>query len=115
MALKSDELPGRLRVVDAIIEGCGGGAEDRQRFATAWRRLRVAGRVTTEVGLTADQEELAPPPSPLTPADTAEVVELELPRRRPRYRNRRAAVRQPGAGDGRATVLAPNLRLLYVP
>ena len=37
--LRKDELPRRLEVVEAIITGCGGSDEDRQRFATAWRRL----------------------------------------------------------------------------
>lgn len=37
--LRKNELPRRLEVVEAIITGCGGSDEDRQRFATAWRRL----------------------------------------------------------------------------
>jgi len=37
--LRKDELPRRLEIVEAIITGCGGSDEDRQRFATAWRRL----------------------------------------------------------------------------
>jgi len=39
--LGSDELPARLDVIDAIIEGCGGSDEDRARFATAWRMLAL--------------------------------------------------------------------------
>ena len=50
--LHRGELPARLDVVDAIIEGCGGSEEDRQRFATAWRRLTMP----------ADAEQAPPPP-----------------------------------------------------
>jgi hypothetical protein len=32
-------LPVRFEVLDAIITACGGEEEDRERFATAWRRL----------------------------------------------------------------------------
>jgi hypothetical protein len=39
--LSSDDLPGRLAAIDAVVEGCGGTDEDRQRFATAWRRLAL--------------------------------------------------------------------------
>jgi hypothetical protein len=35
--LGGSQLPARFDVVDAIVEGCGGSEEDRQRFATAWR------------------------------------------------------------------------------
>jgi hypothetical protein len=38
-ALNSDELP-RLKVVMAIIAGCGGGIDDQRAFATAWRRVK---------------------------------------------------------------------------
>jgi hypothetical protein len=38
VALKSDTLPA-LKVVVAIVAGCGGGDDDRQAFATAWRRI----------------------------------------------------------------------------
>jgi len=41
-ALRAKELPARLEVIDAIVEGCGGSEQDRQRFATAWRRLTMA-------------------------------------------------------------------------
>lgn len=41
--LRGTELPDRLEVIDAIVEGCGGTDEDRQRFATAWRKLAVPG------------------------------------------------------------------------
>jgi hypothetical protein len=37
VALKSDSLP-PLKVVMAIVAGCGGTDEDQQAFATAWRR-----------------------------------------------------------------------------
>jgi hypothetical protein len=40
VALNSDELPS-LKVVLAVIVGCGGGEEDQQAFATAWRRLKT--------------------------------------------------------------------------
>jgi hypothetical protein len=39
--LGGSELPARLEVIDAIIEGCGGTDEDRQKFATAWRKLAM--------------------------------------------------------------------------
>jgi hypothetical protein len=48
-ALRAKELPARLEVIEAIVEGCGGSEEDRQRFATAWRRLTMvtgAGHVS---------------------------------------------------------------------
>jgi hypothetical protein len=38
--LKGDTLPDRLRIIDVIVQGCGGSDEDRRMFATAWRRLR---------------------------------------------------------------------------
>jgi hypothetical protein len=38
-----DRLP-RLEVVLAIVAGCGGPAEDQQRFATAWRQVRTGRR-----------------------------------------------------------------------
>jgi hypothetical protein len=38
VALKSEELPG-LKVVLAIVAGCGGSQSDQQKFATAWRRI----------------------------------------------------------------------------
>jgi hypothetical protein len=41
--LGDTELPDRLEVIDAIVEGCGGTDEDRQRFATAWRKLAMPG------------------------------------------------------------------------
>jgi hypothetical protein len=37
--LSGTELPARFEVIDAIIIACGGEEEDRERFATAWRRL----------------------------------------------------------------------------
>jgi hypothetical protein len=39
--LATGELPPRFEVVAAIITACGGCDEDRQRFATAWRRLTM--------------------------------------------------------------------------
>ena len=38
-ALRRDELPERLWLLDAIVEGCGGTEEDRGAFSTAWRLL----------------------------------------------------------------------------
>jgi hypothetical protein len=32
-------------VIDAVIVACGGEEEDRERFATAWRRLMMARQV----------------------------------------------------------------------
>ena len=40
-ALNGKILP-RLEVVLAIVTGCGGTEEDRQRFATAWRTIRLS-------------------------------------------------------------------------
>ncbi|MCW2892333.1 MAG: hypothetical protein JWO75_1822 [Actinomycetia bacterium] len=37
-------LPARFEVIDAIITACGGEEEDRERFASAWRRLIMPGR-----------------------------------------------------------------------
>jgi hypothetical protein len=37
--LSGTELPARFEIIDSIIVACGGGDEDRERFATAWRRL----------------------------------------------------------------------------
>jgi hypothetical protein len=37
-ALHNNELP-PLRVVMAIVEGCGGHDDDQASFATAWRRI----------------------------------------------------------------------------
>jgi hypothetical protein len=39
VALNGDELPS-LKVVLAIIEGCGGSVDDQRAFATAWRRIK---------------------------------------------------------------------------
>jgi hypothetical protein len=38
------ELPARFEVIDAIVAACGGDEDDRERFATAWRRLVMPGR-----------------------------------------------------------------------
>lgn len=40
-ALGRDVLPS-LDVVSAIVIGCGGSDQDLQRFAAAWRRIRLA-------------------------------------------------------------------------
>jgi hypothetical protein len=46
------ELPARFEVIEAIISSCGGSEEDRERFATAWRRLTMPGQeVQSEPGL----------------------------------------------------------------
>ena len=39
--LGGSDLPDRLEIIDAIVEGCGGTDQDRQKFATAWRRLAM--------------------------------------------------------------------------
>jgi hypothetical protein len=38
-ALRNDSLP-TLKVVLAIVEGCGGSPDDQRAFATAWRRIK---------------------------------------------------------------------------
>jgi hypothetical protein len=38
-ALKRDDLP-PMRVVLAVVAGCGGGEQDQQRYATAWRQIK---------------------------------------------------------------------------
>lgn len=59
-------LPARFEVIDAIITACGGEEEDRERFASAWRRLVMPGK-----------EPLSPPgqvrafPGPRRPARPA--------------------------------------------
>jgi hypothetical protein len=52
MMLRGETLP-RLGLVLALVDACGGSDEDRQRFATAWRRIRL-GR---DAGETADAPE----------------------------------------------------------
>lgn len=42
--LSRGELPARLEVIVAIITACGGNEQDRERFATAWRRLTMPRR-----------------------------------------------------------------------
>jgi hypothetical protein len=42
--LSGTELPARFEVIDAIVIACGGREEDRERFATAWRRLIMPGQ-----------------------------------------------------------------------
>lgn len=41
-AMKGDALP-KFDVMKAIIVGCGGGPDDLQAFATAWRRIANGG------------------------------------------------------------------------
>lgn len=53
--LGRDELPERLEVIEAIVMGCGGSDDDRQRFASTWRRLVMKEQITTEVSVT-DQD-----------------------------------------------------------
>jgi hypothetical protein len=48
-ALRSDRLPS-LSLVLAVVNGCGGSAEDLRRFATAWRRLRLTEENTAAPG-----------------------------------------------------------------
>lgn len=61
VALKNDDLPG-LKVVLAIVAGCGGGQADQEKFATAWRRINA--------GVTAPEPSPAPEPgrAPAVPA-----------------------------------------------
>ncbi len=47
--LGGSDLPDRLEVIDAIVEGCGGTDEDRQKFATAWRKLAMPGPVAARL------------------------------------------------------------------
>jgi hypothetical protein len=63
-ALRGRELPLRLEVIDAIVEGCGGSEEDRQRFATAWRRLTM-GTSTAEASPLLLHAEPLPRASPI--------------------------------------------------
>lgn len=44
----TDTLP-KMKIVNAIVTGCGGSGEDRQRFASAWRAIR-GGRPAGETG-----------------------------------------------------------------
>jgi hypothetical protein len=48
--LSGTELPARFEVIDAIIIACGGREEDRERFATAWRRLMMPGQQAQPAG-----------------------------------------------------------------
>jgi hypothetical protein len=41
--LKRDRLPAKLDVLEKIVTGCGGSLQDKQAFATAWRRFRAPG------------------------------------------------------------------------
>ena len=61
------ELPARLEVIEAIVTSCGGSEEDRERFATAWRRLTMSGReVQSEPGLVRPVREPRRSPMPET-------------------------------------------------
>ena len=40
-ALRGGDLPA-LKVVRAIVAGCGGGADDQEAFTAAWRRINAA-------------------------------------------------------------------------
>jgi hypothetical protein len=40
-ALRGHDLP-RVEIAVAIIAGCGGGEEDQQRYATAWRQIKLS-------------------------------------------------------------------------
>ena len=44
-ALRGDALP-TFAVVQAVITACGGSEDDRRRFTTAWRKLRLEQTVT---------------------------------------------------------------------
>lgn len=46
--LSGSDLPARLEMIDAIVEGCGGTDEDRQKFATAWRKLTMPDALPSE-------------------------------------------------------------------
>lgn len=50
VALNSNELPA-LKVVIAIIVGCGGSIDDQQKFATAWRRINSGHLGAPEIDL----------------------------------------------------------------
>lgn len=50
VSLNSSELPA-LKVVIAIIAGCGGSLDDQQKFATAWRRINSGNLGPPEIDL----------------------------------------------------------------
>jgi hypothetical protein len=62
-ALRGKELPARLEVIDAIVEGSGGSEEDRQRFATAWRRLTLGSAAGRTLPPQPPRLHALPPPS----------------------------------------------------
>jgi len=65
--LRCGELPRRFEVIDAIIEGCAGSEEDRQRFAAAWRRLTLGARDVSPP----PRLQAVPAPRPATHHDAA--------------------------------------------
>jgi hypothetical protein len=65
VALKSEDLPG-LKVVLAIVAGCGGGQADQEKFATAWRRIN-AGMTGTQPSPAPGPGRTAPVPEPGQP------------------------------------------------
>lgn len=50
VALNSSDMPA-LKVVTAIIVGCGGGSEDQEKFVTAWRRINSGNLGPSEIQL----------------------------------------------------------------
>jgi hypothetical protein len=50
VALNSGDLPA-LKVVIAIIVGCGGGSDDQEKFVTAWRRISSGNLGPPEIQL----------------------------------------------------------------
>jgi hypothetical protein len=42
--LTAGKLPVRFEVIDAFITACGGEEQDRERFWTAWRQLKMPGQ-----------------------------------------------------------------------
>ena len=71
-ALNGKILP-KLDVVLAVVTGCGGTEEDRQRFATAWRKLRLSPKVTSSDS----------PPSPAARALRSVSKQDDRPRGKP--------------------------------
>lgn len=50
VALNSSDLPA-LKVVTAIVVGCGGGIDDQEKFVTAWRRINSGKLGSSEIRL----------------------------------------------------------------
>jgi hypothetical protein len=55
--LSGGALPDRLDVIDAIVQGCGGGDDDRAAFASAWRRLYMGSSENTVVDIASPRRE----------------------------------------------------------